>query len=256
MSLKYDLPSSFYSAATLVDANHSFSLLDENVPSSKVFSELYVTNKGEYDFLKIGTRSDHHTDAYLYQETNFKDIGGGLMTFERRYARKPDHSFTVESISVPIGRIYVYGSELFRERIQSVIGAKLSSGRSFLNIEDEMREVYTYQSSNENLPVKVTTKYYVADVDGVNDGGISFGNSSMIASFLPEVDQYVLSRRYSYWGSSDSSYNFRVKGSVFQAGTIVKREPAGRYSGNIYAYKEYSLQNDLAINYGRAALSN
>ena len=263
MSLKY--------AATLLDANYSFSLLDENVPNSKVFSELYVTKKGDYDFLKIGTRSDYHNRAYLYQETGFKDIGGGLMTFERRYARIPDSSFAVESISVPVGRVYVYGSETYVQGVRSVIGAniypsegepsgvrsvigaKLSSGRSYLTVDGVLRQVYIYQSSNENLPVQVTTRYYAADISGVGDGGISFGNSSNIATFLPEVVRDAVSVRYTYWGNGES-YTFPVRGSLFPAGTLVRREPAGRYAGNIYAYKEYALQNDLAVNYGRAAL--
>ena len=253
MSLKYDLPKSFYSAATLLDSNYSFSLLDENVPNSKVFSELYVTKKGDYDFLKIGTRSDYHNRAYLYQETGFKDIGGGLMTFERRYARIPDSSFAVESISVPVGRVYIYPSEGEPSGVRSVIGAKLSSGRSYLTVDGVLRQVYIYQSSNENLPVQVTTRYYAADISGVGDGGISFGNSSNIATFLPEVVRDAVSVRYTYWGNGES-YTFPVRGSLFPAGTLVRREPAGRYAGNIYAYKEYALQNDLAVNYGRAAL--
>lgn len=80
-------------------------MLDPNIPDSKIFTELYVTKKGEYDFLEIGTRSDYHNSAYLYQETNFKDIGGGLMTFERKYARIPDSSYTVQTVSVPVGRL-------------------------------------------------------------------------------------------------------------------------------------------------------
>tara|TARA_R110002153_G_scaffold201220_1_gene354481 strand:+ start:13789 stop:14556 length:768 start_codon:yes stop_codon:yes gene_type:complete len=254
MSLKYDLPKSFYGAATLLDANYSFSLLDENVPSSKIFSELYVTKKGDYDFLKIGTRSDYHNSAYLYTETGFKDIGGGLMTFERRYARIPDSSFAVESISVPVGRVYVYGSATYTQGLKSVIGAKLSSGSSYLNIDGELRQVYIYQSTNENLPVQVTTKYYAADIDGTQDGGVSFGNSTMLATFLPEEEREAVSLTFSYWGNSGAVYTYRVRGSLFPFGTLVKREPAGRYAGNIYAYKEYALQNDLAVNMGRAAL--
>tara|TARA_R110002074_G_scaffold171517_1_gene333866 strand:- start:659 stop:1420 length:762 start_codon:yes stop_codon:yes gene_type:complete len=253
MSLKYDLPKSFYDAATLLDANYSFSLLDEKVPNSKVFSELYVTKKGDYDFLRIGTRSDYHNSSYLYQETGFKDIGGGLMTFERRYARMPDSSFAVESISVPVGRVYIYGTDDSPSGVKSVIGPKLSSGRSYLTVDGVLRQVYIYQPQSENLPVQVTTKYYAADISGVGDGGISFGNSSNIATFLPEVVRDAVSVRYTYWGNGES-YTFPVRGSLFPAGTLVRREPAGRYAGNIYAYKEYALQNDLAVNYGRAAL--
>lgn len=259
MNLKYDLPTSFYNAATLLDSNYSFSLLDPNVPNSKIFSELYVTKKGEYDFLEIGTRSDYHVSAYLYQETNFKDIGGGLMTFERKYARIPDPSYTVSTVSVPVGRIIAVKQTdpPLPSVSYSFLGAKYPSGYQEMDIGDGngIRRVYVYGSVNADLACRVTTAYYAADIDGVDDGGVSFGNTAQIATLLPEVITGGQITAYTYWSTGYYKYTYNIKGSVFPAQTVVKREPAGRYAGNIYAYKEYSIQNDFAVNFGRPALT-
>ena len=259
MNLKYDLPPSFYNAATLLDSNYSFSLLDPNIPNSKIFSELYVTKKGEYDFLEIGTRSDYHVNAYLYQETSFKDIGGGLMTFERKYARIPDPSYAVETVSVPVGRmIAVYQEDPpLGSQGYTYLGVKYPSGWQDLDFNDGngIRRAYVWGSVNADLACRVTTAYYAADIDGVDDGGVSFGNTAQIATLRPEVITGGLITTYTYWNNGYLQYTYNIKGSVFPAQTVVKREPAGRYAGNIYAYKEYSIQNDFAVNYGRPALT-
>lgn len=259
MNLKYDLPPSFYNAATLLDSNYSFSLLDTNVPNSKIFSELYVTKKGEYDFLKIGTRSDYHNSAYLFEETNFKDIGGGLMTFERKYARIPDPSYTVSTVSVPVGRmvaISVLALNLPTQRL-SYLGVKYETGYSEIDVGDEfggLRRAYVYNSFNAEVPCQVTTAYYAADIDGVKDGGVAFGNTAGIATLLPEIPVSQPIRTWTYWNNKYYEFSYRIRGSIFPAQTLVKREPVGRYAGNIYSYKEYRLQNDLAVSYGRPAI--
>lgn len=259
MALKYDLPPSFYSTATLLDSNYSFSLLDPNIPDSKIFTELYVTKKGEYDFLEIGTRSDYHNSAYLYQETNFKDIGGGLMTFERKYARIPDSSYTVQTVSVPVGRLIAMTQQTppLTSQGYSYLGVKYPTGYQEMDVDDGngIRRVYVNSSVNADLACKVTTAYYAADIDGVEDGGVSFGNTAQIATLLPEINTGGTITSYTYWANSYLKYTYNIKGSLFPAGTIVKREPAGRYAGNIYAYKEYAIQNDFAVNFGKPALT-
>ena len=105
MAVKNDLPQTFHNEATLVDANFGFGLQDPLVPGSKIYTEKYVTQKGDYNFLPPGTMSEFHPDAQLYDETNFKDIGGGLMTFERKYAEVPPPVAVIQSAGVQITRI-------------------------------------------------------------------------------------------------------------------------------------------------------
>ena len=181
------------------------------------------------------------------------------MTFERKYARIPDPSYTVETVSVPCGRI-IAAFQLnppLSSKAYTYFGVKYPSGWQELDFNDGngIRRAYVYSSVNADLACRVTTAYYAADIDGVDDGGVSFGNTAQIATLRPEVVTGGQITTYTYWATGYASYTYNIKGSVFPAGTVVKREPSGRYAGNIYAYKEYSIQNDFAVNFGRPALT-
>ena len=134
MALVTDLPVTFHDEATLVDGNHSFGLHDPLIPNSRIFTELYVTKKGNYNFMPAGTMSQVHPGAQLYDEGNFKNIGGGMMTFERKFAEVPPPSSEVAGTLCRTGSFTIRTSGVhFGKRFQ-YIGGNLAPGNDIIGI--------------------------------------------------------------------------------------------------------------------------
>lgn len=87
--IKYDLPEGFFDAGTLLDANHGFYQLSENLPGANVYVELHAARKGAVFTPELGTFSSTHTTARLIKQDNYNDIGGGIMTYQRHFADVP-----------------------------------------------------------------------------------------------------------------------------------------------------------------------
>jgi hypothetical protein len=83
----------------LIDANAGFY---EAQPRCKsyVFVERYVQKKTFFEPLPEGTESSIRPETYLIKTTNYQDIGGGLIMFDRHYARIPLDWFDFQVVSV------------------------------------------------------------------------------------------------------------------------------------------------------------
>ena len=125
------------------------------------------------------------------------------MTFERKYARIPDSSYTVQTVSVPVGRLIAMSQQTppLTSQGYSYLGVKYPTGYQEMDVDDGngIRRVYVNSSVNADLACKVTTAYYAADIDGVEDGGVSFGNTAQIATLLPEINTGGTITSYTYW---------------------------------------------------------
>lgn len=103
MSVKYDLP-------TLADSGKSELLLDANYGfyetqkkgDAFVYVEKYAVNKDSYVELPKGTISNNRNNVYMVKQTNYSDVGGGMVTFERHFAVIPSSWFDYEIISVTL----------------------------------------------------------------------------------------------------------------------------------------------------------
>lgn len=107
MSRTFDFPESFKNdenATLLLDANFSV-YQPRDVSDGVVYVEKYLVRKGKFvetervDSSGNLTPSTIHTDAFLVDETNFQDIGGGLQTFERHYATFPSIWYDFQEVS-------------------------------------------------------------------------------------------------------------------------------------------------------------
>jgi hypothetical protein len=83
----------------LIDANAGFY---EAQPRGKsyVFVERYVQKKVFFEPLPEGTESSIRPKTYLIKTTNYQDIGGGLVMFDRHYAQIPLEWFDYQVIAV------------------------------------------------------------------------------------------------------------------------------------------------------------
>ena len=108
-NIKYDLPLSFFGPGTLLDANLSFAEQDINVPGGRIFIEKYAALKSQYTALEKGTKSSFHPNAYLLTTTNFSDIGGGVITFERHFVVIPPSRTTYVTTAINILAVNLSG---------------------------------------------------------------------------------------------------------------------------------------------------
>jgi hypothetical protein len=247
MPIKQDLPQNFFNQATLVDANYSFSLFDRNVPNSRVYVEKYVAKKGEYNFTPIGTASASHPDAYLFEESNFIDIGGGMVTFERKYAVVPESHEELVTVPVRTGRVSgVAGTEF---STQNFLGGELEDGQQRLSVNGEEDTVFVRNSKSYDIDAIKKTSYYLKK-EGI-DSDPKTSNSSEIINLQPELLKYYNVQYYNWYnGSSQTTVTRRTLGSVFDNDTVFRRVNEGRYLGNIFVVNEYRLLNKTITTYG------
>lgn len=109
MAIIENLPGS--NGEILLDANARFYQAQAQ-GDAYVYVEKYAARKGDFTPAAIGTSADSRS-AYLVKETNYTDIGGGLVTFERHFAVLPGVWFNYEQVTfVKQGRYNRYGLDL------------------------------------------------------------------------------------------------------------------------------------------------
>ena len=166
----YDFPAAFSEPGdqpTLLDANASTYKLAENVPGSFVYVEKYAQLKEFYQPAELpsagqpvptvangGTvRTLLHSlypDAFLIREAILRDAGGGIVTFERHFARRPQEYETGERASVVVKQVLEPGQTSF-----------------IINPSDGGGVV-------RNLATTVSHKFYILGVDAVIDDPAAF----------------------------------------------------------------------------------
>ena len=269
MAVITDLPTTFHNEATLIDANFGFGLQDPHIPGSKIFTEKYVTKKQDYNFLPTGTLSQFHPKAQLYDETNFKDIGGGLMTFERKYAVVPNPTAETKSVGVQVGRIFGAEGSAYQSHF---LGGQLKKGRNFIG-ENGTDTVFVSVPKTVNVFATVVTRF--VDVDEVDD--ITPEVMTIVSDAPQTFTRTYPIVRYSFFNTAGRSVNLNANnyalylggllalraetirtrtltitsfGAKFDAGTVFRKEYVGRYLGNIMMVKEYALKNDILLRFG------
>ena len=278
MAVTIDLPATFHDEATLVDSNFSFGLQDPQIPGSKIYTEKYVTKKRDFNYLPIGTMSEFHPEAQLYDETNFKDIGGGLMTFERKYAEVPPPVAVTQSAGVQIARLLGVAG-FFRAHS---LGGQLKKGRNFLG--NEGQAINVFNPNNVNVFANVVTRFTDEDEETDFTPEImtivkeevktvtrtytsvlyirksrsvttpNFNKTLEFSRFLGRRTyrnlRYTREYYYDRIVTTRTFTNTTVIGSTFEAGTVFRREFVGRYLGNIMMIREYSLKDDIFVKFG------
>jgi hypothetical protein len=141
----------------LPNANGEF-LVDENAGfyyaqpqgNAHVFVEKYAVKKIDFSPGSIGGTASSR-DGYLVKETNFSDIGGGLMTFERHYAVLPTAWDGYEIVSY-----------IEQERYEGFGGAE---GQIVVNPEARPYGMFNFISNSNTVTrlAKATRTYYRED---------------------------------------------------------------------------------------------
>lgn len=166
MSRLLDFPKTFQDdedAILLLDANFRV-YQPRDVSDGVVYIEKYLVRKGRFVRTKR-TNEDQslvaslfHTNAFLIDETNFQDIGGGLQTFERHYATIPNTWYDFQEVSY---RTVYWGAVNWRTR--SGGGATWHSERSAL------AKATRYYFTLKDLPTDVVPEDDNQATEYVND---------------------------------------------------------------------------------------
>ncbi len=247
MALTYDLPVDFFDEANLLDANFGFALQDKNVPTSKIFTEKYAAKKGDYQFLPIGTTSANHPQAVLFEESNFTDIGGGLMTFVRKFAQIPEDHEELVTASVRAGRIIGVNNTSY---ISNFIGGDLNDGLQALYVNGDRDTVSVSRSTAYDIPAIKKTSYFLKTDNPATSDDVIMDNTSEIMVVRDEELQDVQVTKVSFSNGVTQTITRYVRGASFPRNTIFRKENGCRYLGNIFMIHEYSLLNDTPTNFG------
>ena len=245
MAVTYHLPVDFFDQANLLDANFAFALQDKNVPTSKIFTEKYAAKKGDYNFMAIGTASSNHPQAVLYEESNFTDIGGGLMTFHRKFAQIPEDHEELVTISIRAGRILGVNTASY---LANFIGGNVVDGLQELLVNGTRDSVRVKQSNTYDIPVIKKTSYFLKSNDSATD--VFMDNASEIMIVRDEVSSNFSVTKFSFGSGNTITLTRYSRGSKFDRNTVVRKENDGRYLGNIFKVCEYRLLNDTITNRG------
>ena len=249
MAVTHDLPVDFFDQANLLDANFGFGLIDTNIPTSKFFVEKYAAKKGDYTFLPIGTPSENHPQAVLYEESNFRDIGGGLMTFERKYAQIPEDHEELVTATIRAGRILGLEGSSFRANF---IGGDLIDGNQLLLVNGVRDTVTVQKSTTYEIPAIRKTSYFLKTNDPLTSPDVFMDNSSEIINVLDESQTAppVVVVLYSWPNGATATRTRYFNGAKFPRDTVFRKTNGGRYLGEIYIIQEFRLLNDVVTNYG------
>lgn len=152
MAIIENLPGS--NGEILLDANARFYQAQPQ-GNAYVYVEKYAARKGDFTPAAIGTSADNR-DAYLVKETNYKDIGGGLVTFERHFAVIPNEWFSYEQVTyIKQGR-----HDWFGENPQTVYNPD--------EIDDGFSDFIEYTNTLTRL-ANATRTYYLEGQFNEND---------------------------------------------------------------------------------------
>lgn len=192
----------------LLDANAGFYEAREK-GNAYVYVEKYAINKNNYIPLKIGTANEQRPKTYLVKETNYTDIGGGFISFERHYAVVPDSWFDYQVVSYKVVKNTIAVS-IPGQEIPIIIGSETlindaestTSGNQFIFNEF----VFSVDLNTQyTVLAKAVRKYYLekdlssADLQ-INDRKISFRGSPFFGGssvrLVPDAVQVYLGDIY------------------------------------------------------------
>ena len=146
MAIIENLPGS--NGEILLDANARFYQAQAQ-GDAYVYVEKYAARKGDFTPAAIGTSADSRS-AYLVKETNYTDIGGGLVTFERHFAVLPSVWFNYEQVTfIKQGRYNWNGAD-----IQTVYNPE--------ELTEGLSDFIEYTNTLTRL-AKATRTYYLQD---------------------------------------------------------------------------------------------
>lgn len=227
----YDMPGDGLQTPYLLDPNANVFLADTNFPDSLVYAEKYAILKGAYVPLDRGVPSNYHDQAYLVNETNFNDIGGGIRTFERHYAKVPNSVTKRRIVSIPIG---VSVTE---------INADTSTPSTTIKVELNDANTATGNKSfvaNKRLILRSTVKFYrslsIEEIEALDDG--EEGTDPLEDIFGADI--------------SESATNTEIGDSAsvtltVEKGTLISRSDPEIFIGDINQYEELRLNGDATI---------
>mgnify|MGYP003331757412 CR=1 FL=1 len=170
----------------LLDANAGFYEAREK-GNAYVYVEKYAINKNNYIPLKIGTANEQRPKTYLVKETNYTDIGGGFISFERHYAVVPDSWFDYQVVSYKVVKNTIAQSIFGQDDV--IIGSETLINDAESTISGNEYVFRVDLNTQNTVLAKAIRKYYLekdlssADLQ-INNRQISFRGSPFIGGSL------------------------------------------------------------------------
>lgn len=214
-----DLPASFLNdedATLVIDPNSNFYRPDSR-HDGIVRIEKCLVRKGHYKEIEIEPASGNlvtsssHNLSFLVKETNFQDIGGGLLTFDRHYATYPTPWFEYEEVSY---RADYDGTINYRN--------KAGIGASWHATRNTLAKVNYYYINKKFLPT--------TSVPDTSTSGTTYADD--FTRFFNTAPQ---SRLGYDWESYNTPSSPPLK-------VVIAPDTITKYLGGIYEFKRYTME--------------
>lgn len=175
----------------LLDANARFYQAQPQ-GNAHVYVEKHAGRKNDVQPMLIGTGSDNR-DAYLVKETNYNDIGGGLVTFERHFAVVPDEWFSYEQVTyVKQGRYDLFGANPQTVINPESINSGLSQFVEYTNTITTLAKATRRYYLEGNLTADVLQLETPGHIDPSGEVAISPDTVRVYMAGIYEVTSYIL----------------------------------------------------------------
>jgi hypothetical protein len=200
-------------AVLVLDANFNF-YKPRMEHDGSVFVEKCLVRKGKYVPTPLSDSSGNLTaklsnsNAFLVKETNFSDVGGGLLTFERHYATIPKTWYQYEQVSY---RTLWWGAINYR--------SSSGGGDSWDKTRTTSAQAYYYYFTKNELPTIPVPEGDFVGRDYLND-------FTRVFTIAPE------SRVGSNWEGQAGGYGTTV---------AIAPDKITPYMGEIYEFVRYSF---------------
>ena len=178
----------------------------------------YQDNEGKEQLTQHPDRSN----AFLVKETNFKDIGGGLFTFEKHYATFPTSWYEFEEVSYQTSH---YGIINYRDR--SGEGADWSKSR------DVLAKATHYYFKKSDIPTERIPDSRNAGVEGLFlfEQDPTTGGIARFTNFFNIAPQASLGKNWEDYTPEDALLNT----------TAIAPDKITPYMGEIYEFVRYTI---------------
>ena len=231
----YDVPASFPENQTIIIDENFNVYKPQREHDGVVYVQKCLVRKSQYvrtslSFIDESTGQEvltpHPTkpNAFLVKETNFKDVGGGLQTFEKHYATFPTPWYEFEEVSYQTSH---YGIINYRDK--SGEGADWSKSRNVL------AKANHYYFKKSDIPTDRVP-------DGINAGilGLFNYNQDPVTGGIAKFTKFFNIAPQASLGQNWENYTPDANANFLNVTAIApdKIEP---YMGEIYEFVRYTI---------------
>lgn len=231
-NLSDDLPVSFVPDETIIiDPNFNI-YKPQKEHDGVVYVQKCLVRKDQYKIQELSytdgegieqlTQHPTRSDAFLVKETNFKDIGGGLFTFEKHYATFPTAWYEFEEVSYQTSH-----RGIINYRKKGGEGADWSKSR------DVLAKAEHYYFKKSDIPTERVPDTVNAGVTGLfaYENDPNTGQFRRFTQFFNIAPQASLGANWENYTPDDQLLNV----------TAIAPDRIVPYMGKIYEFVRYTI---------------